>query len=303
MGVISSLGPAPGQPTVDAARCLRCGRCAAICPTEVLLPDSVAITVDNSINFGCIACGQCMTVCPNGSITVTGRDLSPADLTDLPSREERATPPQLAALMRSRRSIRRFSDREIHRAIIERIVEAAACAPMAIPPSEVGITVVNGRAKVAELSRDVAKGYAGLLKFMDNGAARLLGRVLMKRTTYDRFDSFIIPLARVIVDGDRQGKDYVLYHAPAALIFHVSPYTDTADADIACTYAMLAAEAEGLGSCMIGCTAPILARSADLKQKYRIPERHTPALVLILGYHDGAHKKGIKRRFRTVEYM
>lgn len=304
MGVISSLGPAPGQPKVDHERCVRCGRCADICPVEVLVAgEDKAISVDNSVTFGCIACGQCMMVCPNGSVTVTGRDLSPDDIIDLPPRQERATATQLAALMQSRRSIRSFNGNEVHHAIIERIVAAAASAPMGIPPSEVGIVVVNGRTKVAGLSRDVANGYAGLLRMMDNPPARVLGRLLMKRVTFDRFDSFIVPLARVIVDGERQGKDYVFYGAPVALLFHVSPYTDSADAHIACTYAMLAAEAEGLGNCMIGCAAPILSRSTELKQKYRIPGTHTPALVLILGYHDHPHRKAIRRRFRSVEYL
>lgn len=72
---------------------------------------------------------------------------------------------------------------------------------------------------------------------------------------------------------------------------------------IACTYAMLAAESAGLGSCMIGCSAPILARSTKLKTKYHIPEGHTPALVLILGYHDHPHHKAIKRRFLSVAYQ
>jgi len=303
MGVISSFGAAPGMPIVDADRCLRCGKCAAICPIEVLRSDNGAITVDNSVNFGCIACGQCMMVCPNASITVTGRNLSPRDIIDLPPAEQRATAGQLSALMKARRSIRGFTAADVSRDAIERIIEAAATAPMGIPPSEVCITAILGCQKVAELSRETAKGYAGMLKMMDNRPARTLGRLVMKRSVFERFDSFILPLGKVIVEGEKQGKDYVLYNAPAVLLFHTSPYTDSADAVIACTYAMLAAESEGLGTCMIGCVAPILARSKELKRKYAIPERNSPALVLIMGYHDRPHIKGVRRRFLAVNYQ
>jgi ferredoxin len=303
MGVISSFGAAPGMPVIDAGRCLHCGKCAAICPVEVLQSVNGAITVNNDVNFGCITCGQCMMVCPNGSITVTGRNLSPQDIIDLAPRERRATAEQLASLMLARRSIRSFVNADVPRETIERIIDAASSAPMGIPPSEVGITVISGRSMVAELAKDTARGYVGMLKAMDNRLARWIGRLVMKKSVYDRFDSFIIPLGKAIVTGEREGKDYVLYNAPAALLFHVSPYTDNADAIIACTYAMLAAESEGLGTCMIGCVAPILARSKALKRKYRIPEGHSPALVLIMGYHDSPHLKGIRRRFLSVNYL
>jgi nitroreductase len=205
--------------------------------------------------------------------------------------------------MLARRSIRNFSDDEVSQETIGRIISAASRAPMGIPPSEVGVTAILGRSKVTELSRDTANGYTGMLKVMDNPIVRWLCRMLMKRATFERFDSFILPLGKVIVDGERMGKDYVLYNAPAALLFHVSPYTDSADAVIACTYAMLAAESAGLGTCMIGCSAPILARSKKLKMKYHIPEMHTPALVLILGYHGYPHQKAIERRFLSVAYQ
>jgi len=41
-----------------------------------------------------------------------------------------------------------------------------------------------------------------------------------------------------------------------------------ADAHISATYAMLAAESLGLGSCMIGSASPFLVRSKQLLQKY-----------------------------------
>ena len=36
MGVISTLGDAPGNPVIDRDVCTLCGACAAICPVEVL---------------------------------------------------------------------------------------------------------------------------------------------------------------------------------------------------------------------------------------------------------------------------
>ncbi|HEX9078373.1 MAG TPA: nitroreductase family protein, partial [Desulfuromonadaceae bacterium] len=83
---------------------------------------------------------------------------------------------------------------------------------------------------------------------------------------------------------------------------HVSPYADGADAFIACTYAMLAAASLGLGTCMIGCAAPVLGRRKELLKKYGLPEGNAPKIVLILGYHGSPHRRAIRRNFQSVTY-
>jgi len=303
MGVISSLGSEPGNPAIDQMICTLCGACAKVCPVGVLTQGVRGITIDRNVAFGCIACGQCMMACPEGCITVTGRGVNPADRVDVPAGEERATAGQLEALMLARRSVRHFSGEEVPLEMVERVVAAAATAPMGIPPWEVGVTVFLGRDKVRELSWDTVDAYEGFLKYVDNQfAAGLLG-LLMKKSASQWFKSFIIPLGKELVAGRRAGKDLVLYDAPAALMFHVSPHAaDGADAFIACTYAMLAAESLGLGTTMIGCVAPMVSRSKPLLKKYGLPAGHQPKLVLIMGRSAVGYHKAILRSFRSVNY-
>ena len=302
MGVISSYGDAPGNPVIDREICTVCGLCSEICPVEVLTKCIDGIAVDNTNAFGCIACGQCMMVCPKGCVSVTGRRLNCSDIVELPPKEKRATAEQLEALLLSRRSIRRFTKDEVSRETIDRIVTAAATAPMGVPPWEVGITVFHGRENVRELADDTAGGYAGFLKVVDNPIGRILLGLFMKKAARQQFESFIIPLGRILVDGKKRGSDYVLYDAPTALLFHVSPYADGADAFIACTYAMIAAESLGLGTCMIGCSAPIIGRKKELLKKYGLPEGHSPKIVLIMGYCKSPHIRAIRRSFQSVKY-
>lgn len=302
MGVISSLGDAPGKPVIDREKCNACGLCSTICPVEVLTKDDNGIEINNNNAFGCIACGQCMMVCPLECIAVTGRNLDPANIVDLPVEESRATADQLDALFLSRRSMRRFTADEVSRDLIERVVSAAATAPMGIPPWEVGITVFHGRDKVGELAADTVAAYSGFLKVIDNPLGKMLFRLVMKKTVWQQFESFIIPLGKILVEGRKKGADYVLYDAPVALLFHVSPYAEGADAFIACTYAMIAAESLGLGSCMIGCSAPMIGRRKDLLMKYGLPEGNSPKIVLILGHHRSPHRRAIRREFQSVRY-
>jgi ferredoxin len=302
MGVICSLGDAPGNPVIDRDVCTVCGACAAICPLEVLTKSATGIAIDKNENFGCIACGQCMMVCPVDCISVTGRRLHPDAIVDLPAHNIRADADQLAALLLARRSIRTFTGDDVPRQVIDRVLAVAATAPMGIPPWEVGVTVFHGRDKVAELARDTVDSYKGFLKLFDNAAMKQLSRLFLKKSVWQQFQSFILPLGRVLVNGREQGTDYVFYDAPVAIMFHTSPYADGADAFIACTYAMLAAESMGLGTCMIGCSAPVVGRRRELLKKYGLPEGNSPKIVLIMGYHASPHRKAIRRSFQSLNY-
>lgn len=299
MTVVNSRYREPGKVAIDEAACTQCGLCARVCPTETLQMNEGRVVIREATLLGCIACAHCMMACPSGSVTVTGRGLSPADLLALPPPEERATAPALAALMRARRSIRRFSEREVAPELLDRVIEMAASAPMGIPPWEVGCVAILGREAVGELAGGIVKGYEGFLKVVKPWLLDGL-RFLLPRAKYEVFRHFILPLGQMYVKSHREGRDVLLWGAPAALIFHHSAYAESTDAAIACTYAMLAAESLGLGSTMIGGAAPMLQRDKALCRKIGIPEGHKPSITLILGHPAARFQRAVKREFSHV---
>jgi ferredoxin len=299
MPVMHSLYREPGNVRIDQGTCTNCGQCAGICAAEVLVMENGHVRIQNNGAFGCIACGHCMMVCPEGSITVTGRGISPDDLVPLPKHELRATGDQLAALMQARRSVRHFQDREVEPEALQRIVEMAASGPMGIPPWDVGCVIVRGRDQVQKLAGEVVKGYEQFLKIFKPWLLAAM-RPFVRRATYEQFRHFVLPLARSYVDGRNEGRDILFYDAPAVLIFHHSPYAEATDAGIACTYAMLAAESLGLGNTMIGGAPPILQRNKGLCSQLGIPARNTPSISLIVGYPATNFRRSVRRRFSRV---
>jgi len=298
MSITTSRTSGNATITIDHSKCTACGICVHVCKDFSLeLKDKVLRETTNPL-FGCIGCGHCVAVCPEDAIMVTGRTLSETDYYQLP--EESAGYEALRGLMEKRRSIRDFKDKPVPQELIDKIMEAASTAPMGLPPSDVGVLVLNSKEKVREFSFefiDVLKS----MKFMVHPAVLPLMRPFMKKEDYNMMGEFIRPLINFMIDSKKVDKNYLLYDAPLAFMFY-GKVSDPADPYIACTYAMLAAESLGLGTCMIGSVGPFLKRTGkDFKAKYNLPQRLNDSLMLIVGYQKYKFRKGIRRTFAQIE--
>ncbi|MFO0845267.1 MAG: nitroreductase family protein [Gemmataceae bacterium] len=292
--------PPPAIPIIDHERCTRCGLCAEVCPSETLVLREGKLQVEEGVFTGCIGCGQCMMVCPGGHVRVRGARLSAEHLIDLPPPQARATAEQLDALLLSRRSVRAFTEREVEPALVQRILDMAATAPVGIPPSPVGVVVLADRARVRRFVADTVAEFRRMRRFL-NPALLLLTRPFRPAAEHALIRDFVRPLLDLIVSRWDAGKDHLFYDAPAALLFHTAPRSDPADVHIAATYAMLAAQSLGLGSCLIG-TMVALNHAPRLKAKYGIPKANQAGLGLILGHPRTAFHRGVRRPFASVHY-
>jgi len=204
--------------------------------------------------------------------------------------------------MVGRRSIRDFKDMEIGEQMINKIIDAAISAPMGLPPSDVHLVVINGKEKVREFSFDIID-YFQKIKWLFSDKFIWIWRLAGKET-YEVIKSFAQPLVRFFTNTKKNGENYLLYDAPLAMYFLTSPYSDPADPYIPATYAMLAAESLGLGSCMIGSIHPMIQYGAkDLKKKWNIPAKSPAGIVVIFGYPKYKFKSGIKRSFADIAFF
>lgn len=287
---------------INYSKCNNCGLCVEVCKDLTLLMKDEKVIVNSKPLFGCIGCGQCVAVCPSDAITINGRTLTMEDFTQLPSKEQRADFQSLYSLLLSRRSVRDFKDKEIPQEVVNEIINGSSTAPMGIPPSDVEVIVLHGKEKVKMFSDDIIGLFSTMHKFVNKNTLWLL-RPFMKKSDYQVFSSFIIPMIDFFIMKNNEGEDWLLYSAPLAMYFYNSSYSDPADAYIAATYAMLAGESLGLSSCMIGSISPFLEHSGKkIKAKYGLDKNSKQGIFIIFGYPKYKYQKAIKRSFSKVVF-
>lgn len=302
MAIITGRTNENGRISFIYEKCNSCGLCVKICKDFSLKMENDRPVLSDQALFGCVACGHCMAICPSNAIQISGRELSVNDLIDLSEMESKASYNQLNNLLIGRRSIRDFKDAEIGEDLIEKIIEAAVSAPMGIPPSDVNLVILKGKEKVREFSFDVID-YFSKVGWIFSPWMMWMWR-LMGKEAYQVMKSFGNPLVKFMVETRKKNENYLLYDAPLALYFSSSPYADPADPYIPATYAMLAAESLGLGTCMIGSVHPMIQYGAKkLKQKWNLPAKSPSGIIVIFGYPKYRFKSGIKRSFANVTYF
>lgn len=289
-----------GVPSINTATCTGCGLCTEICADQMLSVENGKAKVGRGEFMGCIACGHCAAVCPTGSVTVTGRGMTPDDAFPLPPLDKRATGEQLEALLVARRSVRKFADKDVDRAMLDRILAAASTAPMGIPPSDVGVLVFHGRDKVQQFAADACAAFGDMAWFFHPVTLALM-RPMLGREGYVAMRDFVRPLLKTLQEARGRGMDAFTYDAPVALLFHHGLMSDDADCHIAATYAMIAAESLGLGSCMLGTTAG-LNHAKTFRTKYGIPPKNKIGLGLVIGHPAVKFHRGLRRRLASVEF-
>jgi len=303
MAIPTSRTKVKAEIRINEEKCTGCGLCVSVCKDFSLkIENQKARTTEHPL-FGCIGCGHCMAICPADAIKILGRTLSPDDLFHLPATEAAATYEQINFLFQRRRSIREFKDKSVDQAMIAKILDAAATAPMGLPPSDVNVLVFDTKDKVRNFAKDFCS-YLDSMKWFVSDWFLFLMRPFWGKSNNELFKGFVKPLFSIYTQNMQKGINLVNYDAPLAIYFYGSPYADPADPIIAATHAMIAAEALGLGTCMLGGVHPLIQHGNKAK-KFReaqgIKYASREGLFVIFGYPDVNYTKGIRRTFASIE--
>ena len=239
---------------INESLCIGCGKCVRDCVSEKLS------LVDGKAQFmyeKCILCGHCYAICPTNAVTLTKYG---------ETAEEKAEPfdiidsDKLLKFMKSRRSVRHFTDEKVSDEDIAKIIEAGRYCPTGTNAQDYSFTVITD--SLADLEKDAV----GIFR-----KAQKIGGTLsayIRNSTID--DHFFFKGAPLVIVVNGKGK--------------TSPC-------LASSYMELMAESLGLGVLYSGFFIAAAKLMPKISKKLHTPDGHDPVTCLVIGYPDVKYER------------
>jgi nitroreductase/NAD-dependent dihydropyrimidine dehydrogenase PreA subunit len=283
----------PVRITIDEDKCTDCHRCLDACP--VVRFAGFASIEDDLARYVCLRCGGCMAVCPQAAIGISG--LPPATpAREIPSGDE------VLNLIKMRRSVRAFKDRQVGQEDWDRLLEAVKYSPVGHNSQYIDVMIVESPEVLKEISQIGMGFWKKTATFINKPVIRRIFRRMLGDHAFRVF-SRIAPFYDQQEELFEQGGDPILFNAPALMLF-LAPETETmgrAEADMAAQTVALYAPALGLGTCYSGIVMVLFSTSNKAINKVvQVPQGYKVYSALIVGYPKHARPFIPYRRDRNV---
>ncbi|UCG78505.1 MAG: nitroreductase family protein [Nitrospirota bacterium] len=251
--------------SIDKKKCTGTGICVAECPRLIIKlkdKDPIAYPVEGAEEL-CIHCGHCVAVCPHGAVSLSFMKTDDCPVID---RKKLPDPVGIEHILRSRRSIRTYSDKDIDRDTLKDLIHVARYAPTGMNRQDAEWIAVTSKAKVRELAGMVIDWMRAMVEKNDPIAVSYNMQAMI-----NAFDS---------------GKDPICRGAAGLVVTHASEKFSSGPADcmIALSFLDIAAPSFGLGTCWAGFFMSGMKNWLPLREALSIPEGNIPVGAMMIGY-------------------
>jgi len=243
---------------VNEEKCIGCELCVKDCPSSYLHIENGKAHTNKG---GCLECGHCYAICPQGAITMTNYDFpeeAVVSMTELPS-------DTLLAAMKSRRTVRQFTDQAVEEEKIQKILEAGRYSPTGGNNQGVTYTILGSRQNEAEaICVDLFRKGTSLPRRSKAFAAR-----------FNVTDNF--------------------FFKGAPLVILVSSRSSV-DAGLASSYMEIMAESLGLGVLYSGFFVMCTRLSRKLRKLIGLPKGQKVVTCMVIGYPAVKYQRIVPRK-------
>lgn len=268
--------------TINKETCISCGQCASDCPAMIISMETNLPAIAEELEEFCIGCMHCVAVCSEGSVSILGH--GPDEGTSL-DKTSLVQPDALEMLIKGRRSVRNYQDKNVDPAIIEKLVSVASHAPSAHNDRGLLYTLIDDKGVIYDL-RDEA--FAGLEKCIKD---ELLP---------EGMEMFV----DVIAAWKESGKDILFRGAPHLLIVSADKgcAAPLQDPIIALSTFDLYAQASGIGTVWNGLATLVISELVpSLKKRLGIPENYEIGYAMGFGLPALNYKRTIERNAPRIQ--
>lgn len=250
---------------IDPEVCIGCGSCAKDCVAHnIIIKNGKAHTILDE----CVMCGHCSAVCPKEAVTISGYDKPPVPQ----EKKVRLNPEDVLDVIRFRRTVRQFQDKEIPGEVLGQILEAGRLTHTAKNLQDVSFIVLDRKKRAAE---QIA--------------------VSLFRKVKPLID-LISPMARI----NKIDDHFFFFGAPIVIVILAR---DKTNGILAAQNMEFVAEAHGLGVLFSGYFSTAANISRKLKKALGIPKGKKAAATLVLGYPRVKFLRAAQREPLDVKYL
>lgn len=249
---------------INEEKCIGCGMCVKDCVSGIItLVEGKAVVGEH----GCIKCGHCEAVCPRNAVEVTGFEDTVEEMEQV-----RLDPDQLLDAIKTRRTVRQFTDQDVTRKMVEQILEAGRMAPTGGNGQRTSYVVL--RKKKAACEKLAVETFQKLIK---------IGKLA-------------IPfLKNMEID-----EHFFFKKAPLVIVIFG---TDKVSASLAAENMAFMAEAQGLGVLYSGFFTMCVNTSGKIRKIMGIPKKPKAVTTLVIGYPAVKYHRTVHRNPLNVKWM
>ncbi len=277
-----------GKIEIDLQKCVSCGECVTVCPSIFLSEEGKIRIVDEE---HCTLCGHCLAICPAAAID--HEDLEKSEFVEIPE-DFKMSPDTLSFFLRARRSCRVFSEREVPREALARLIDIARYAPSGHNSQNFEFLVIQKGELIRDLAKRTAIFYGNLYQMLSAPGGSL------PPWLQNHMRGF-----RLNWEYYQKGKDRIFRNAPALIIVH-APAENASSAQnchLAMAHIIIQAQAMGLGTCIIGYFLTAAERDPSIIKELNIPEHNKIFTCCTVGYPALAFRRLVQRKPPAVRWM
>lgn len=246
------------QILIDEEKCIGCGLCQKDCVgSNIDIADGKAVCKSNN----CIMCGHCEAICPQAAIKITGYEDETVEFED----QVRLDPKILLDAIRTRRTVRQFTDKKVPEEVIDMIFEAGRMAPT-------GTNSQSTRYVLLDAKKDECEAVAVSMFSRVLG----IGKKIIPQLSSMKLDSH-----------------FFFKKAPIVIVVFGK---DAVSASLAAENMAFMAEANGLGVLFSGFFTMCVNMSSKIRKIMGISKKPKAVTTLVIGYpavkyHRTPHRK------------
>jgi nitroreductase/NAD-dependent dihydropyrimidine dehydrogenase PreA subunit len=248
---------------IDHDHCTGCGFCVDDC-----LINDIELTNGKAAAFNknCFKCGHCIAICPQNAVSVEDYDMS--EIKEFEKGTFTLDPETFLNVVKFRRSIRHYQDKEVEREKIEKIIEAGRYTETA--SNSQGVSYIVIQQEIPRL-RELAEKQ--LRKLLEKGYN-------LKGLNLDK-------------------GDFLFRNAPV-LILTVAK--SQVDAGLAASNMEIMAVAQGLGALFIGFFVSIANQDKDIKAILEMDNEEKIITCMAVGYPNVKYYRTVPRKKAKIRW-